>query len=40
MAQWIKHLPCRHEDLSSNPRTHVESDGVTPVCNPGAPVVR
>jgi hypothetical protein len=22
IAQWVKCLPCKHEDLSSNPRTH------------------
>lgn len=33
--QWLKHLPCKHENLSSNPLDpHKKQDTVTPFCSP------
>lgn len=28
MAQWIKHLPCKREDLSLVTRTHIKMSGL------------
>jgi hypothetical protein len=31
MAQWVKLLSCKHEDLSSNPQAHVKAESVIPM---------
>lgn len=36
MAQGIKGLPCKHEELSSNPKNSGIADTELCVCNPGA----
>lgn len=33
-------LPCKREDLSSNPRTYAKPDSVVQVCNPSISVMR
>lgn len=35
MSQWLKHLPCKHENLSLNPQNpHTKQDRVTASCDP------
>ena len=35
MAQWVKHLLCKHEDLSSNPQNPLSKPGLGGLCIAG-----